>query len=211
MMGTQQRLRGQGLLHYAILVASLVLNASLVVRVIQMESSLRVSEAMRVIGSRDEVATGDVVPEFEAAEAGGTHTTVALTGRGQPTVIYVFSPTCHWCGRNWLNVNALAGRLRESHRLIGVSLSARQLARYAQNAKIQFPVYSVDMERLLGPGKKRFSAATPETLLIDTNGKVQRIWRGAYADLTKREMEAYFGVSLPGLTPEQAGIELPLR
>jgi peroxiredoxin len=211
MMGTQQRLRGQGLLHYAILVASLVLNASLVVRVKQMESSLRVSEAMRLIGSRDEIAIGDVIPEFEADEAGGTHTRVALTGWGQPTVIYVFSPTCHWCGRNWLNVNALAGRLRESHRLIGVSLSARRLAEYAQKAKIPFPVYSVDMERPLGPGKKLFSAATPETLLVDTNGKIQRIWRGAYADITKREMETYFGVSLPGLIPEQAGVELPLR
>jgi len=176
-----------------------------------MESSIRVSEAMRLIGSRNEIATGDVVPEFVAAETGGTQATVALAGSERPTLIYVFSPTCHWCGRNWLNVNALAGRLRQSHRIIGVSLSARRLAEYAQKARIPFPVYSVDMERPLGPDKKLFSAATPETLLVDTNGKVQRIWRGAYADLTKREMETYFGVSLPGLIPEQAGVELPLH
>jgi peroxiredoxin len=128
---------------------------------------------MRLIGSRNEIATGDVVPEFVAAETGGTQATVALAGSERPTLIYVFSPTCHWCGRNWLNVNALAGRLRQSHRIIGVSLSARRLAEYAQKARIPFPVYSVDMERPLGPDKKLFSAATPETLLVDTNGKVQ--------------------------------------
>ena len=210
-MGIQRRSLNQVVLHYAILVASLALNVCLIVRVKQIESGLRASEVIRLMESRDEIAIGDVIPEFEAAEVDGTHATLALAGGRQPTIIYVFSPTCHWCARNWLNVNALAGRLRESHRLIGVSLSARQLAEYAQKLKIPFPVYSVDMERPLGPGKKLFSAATPETLLIDTNGKVQRIWRGAYADLTKSEVEVYFGVSLPGLIPERAGIELPLR
>jgi peroxiredoxin len=178
-MGIQRRSLNQVVLHYAILVASLSLNVCLIVRVKQIESGLRASEVIRLMESRNEIAIGDVIPEFEAAEVDGTHATLALAGGRQPTVIYVFSPTCRWCARNWLNVNALAGRLRESHRLIGVSLSARQLAEYAQKAKIPFPVYSVDMERSLGPGKKLFSVATPETLLIDTNGKVQRIWRGA--------------------------------
>jgi peroxiredoxin len=211
MMGILQRHRGERILHYAILVASVVLNVALIVRVGQLEFNLRAAAALRVIANRNAIATGDVIPELQATGADGRRTTIALAGQQQPTVIYVFSPTCHWCTRNWQNVNMLAGRLRESHRMVGVSLSARELAGYIRKVKVGFPVYSADIDKPVGSGKKEFSGATPQTVLVDTNGKIQRIWSGAYFDATGREMEAFFGVSFPGLTPEGAEMKPSIR
>jgi hypothetical protein len=43
--------------------------------------------------------------------------------------------------------------------------------------------------------------ATPATIVISSAGRVLKSWVGAYAGTVKTEVEAYFGVGLPGLVP----------
>ncbi len=42
-------------------------------------------------------------------------------------------------------------------------------------------------------------SGTPETLVISPTGTVKRVWRGAFTEAVKREVEAYLGVHLPGI------------
>jgi hypothetical protein len=42
---------------------------------------------------------------------------------------------------------------------------------------------------------------TPQTIVISTDGKVLQNWVGAYADKQQMEVEKFFGLTLPGLTP----------
>jgi len=44
---------------------------------------------------------------------------------------------------------------------------------------------------------------TPQTLVISSDGHVQKNWMGAYAGATKSEIEAYFEVHLPELASKQ--------
>lgn len=37
---------------------------------------------------------------------------------------------------------------------------------------------------------------TPLTIVIDNNGKVERIWPGVFSQETKREVERYFSISV---------------
>jgi hypothetical protein len=46
--------------------------------------------------------------------------------------------------------------------------------------------------------------STPQTIVISSQGKIEKNWIGAYGDDTKKEVEDYFGVVLPGLTDESA-------
>lgn len=41
--------------------------------------------------------------------------------------------------------------------------------------------------------------STPTTFLITQNGQILKIWKGAYDDELKAEIEATLGVHLPGL------------
>ncbi|MGE0887721.1 MAG: hypothetical protein AB7P14_29725 [Blastocatellales bacterium] len=44
--------------------------------------------------------------------------------------------------------------------------------------------------------------STPQTIVISPEGKVLKNWVGAYGS-SKPEIEAYFGVQLPGITELQ--------
>jgi hypothetical protein len=44
---------------------------------------------------------------------------------------------------------------------------------------------------------------TPETLVVSTDGKIMKRWRGAWTGDSKAEIEGFFHCSLPGLLPEQ--------
>ena len=41
---------------------------------------------------------------------------------------------------------------------------------------------------------------TPATILVGSDGRVQRAWAGAFQGRIETEIESLFGVSLPGLT-----------
>ena len=46
--------------------------------------------------------------------------------------------------------------------------------------------------------------ATPETLVVSTEGKLVKNWTGSYAAGVQKEIEAYFDIRLPGLLPAAA-------
>jgi hypothetical protein len=43
--------------------------------------------------------------------------------------------------------------------------------------------------------------STPQTIVIAPDGRVLKNWRGVYAQRSQPDVEAFFGVRLPGLTP----------
>lgn len=47
-------------------------------------------------------------------------------------------------------------------------------------------------------------SGTPETLVVDTGARVEKVWPGAYLEPTRTEMEKYFGLALPNVSTEAA-------
>lgn len=120
-------------------------------------------------------------------------------GKGQPTLLYVFSPRCGWCTRNRDNMVELEAQLRDRYRFAGISLSERGLEEYLTENPLPFKVYkNPSAETLLGYAM----GGTPQTILISSDGKIQRVWSGAYAGETAKEIEQTLGVRLPGLTDD---------
>lgn len=121
---------------------------------------------------------------------------VSLTfAAGRPTVLYVLSPLCGWCSRNEANIAALTTAAGSRFDFVGLSLVSQKLEEYAAGKHAPFPIYvlSPEMKRKFGFG------LTPETLVVGSDGTVQKAWQGAYQDRIQQEIEHHFGVKLPGL------------
>jgi peroxiredoxin len=141
--------------------------------------------------------TGSLAPPLSALDSEGRPVSISFSQTGLPTVLYVFTPDCRWCARNNANLTFLVNNLGTKFRFIGISLKKDQLADYLIKNNVTFPVYNEvpDSVRLTyGLG------ATPQTIVVSTDGRVLRNWIGAYKGDMQSDVEGFFQLQLPGLT-----------
>jgi peroxiredoxin len=143
-----------------------------------------------------QLTPGMVVTSLEVLDKDGKPVTISYLENSLPTVLYIFSPTCHWCEQNIDNINFLANYTGDKYRFIGISLSREKLEEYLVQHKMPFSVYhSLSDSARLSYGL----GATPQTIVISSDGKVLRNWSGAYGNVLQEEIETFFKVKLPGL------------
>lgn len=174
----------------ALLVCSVALNVFFTLRVKRLE------DAMLYLKGENRLKLGESVPPIEGKDLEGRPAMITYDGGDRPTILYVFSPQCGWCERNSQNINSLAKQLGDRYRLIGLSLSSKDLKEYAGAHGIEFPVYT-DLPFSVTSVYKL--SGTPETIIISPEGRVVQAWPGAYTGQFQREVENFFNVSLPGL------------
>jgi hypothetical protein len=127
----------------------------------------------------------------------GKPLTISYDGTNKPTVFYVISPSCIWCKRNQANIAKLTDTKANDFRFIGLSLAESGLKEYVDEYHLKVPVYTgltPETVRSLGLG------GTPQTIVVSPQGQVLKVWSGAYTEHLRPEVEAYFGIQLPGLT-----------
>ena len=137
---------------------------------------------------------GEHVPEFSAISPSGS--TVDVRFATQPTILYVFSPTCGWCARNLANAKALARQAGGRFQFFAVALDDTDLQHYLAENAIDWPV----LTRLPDQVRTAYRfGATPETVVIDKGGVVSHVWLGAFKPRLVDEIGLVLGVRLPGL------------
>jgi len=174
----------------ALLVCSLGLNLLLARRVSKLKN---LAETMR---AQARLAAGDKVPPIVARDPEGHTAVLDYSSTNLPTVLFVISPTCGWCTKNIMNMRALTERAGSRYRFVGLSVSSDKVADYVKENKLDFPVYT-DLPFL--PMKEYKLGGTPQTIVVSPKGDVMKVWSGAFADNLQKEVEAYFGVNLPGI------------
>jgi peroxiredoxin len=176
----------------AMLGVSLAVNLLLAYKVRTLSDSLAESTAPPA------VAVGTAVPPIKAHGPDGQEYVISYADGDRPVVLYVFTPQCPWCARNLANLKALLAHGRGDYRFVGLSLTDKDVRDYAAKNQLDLPVYfnpSVEATREYKLG------STPQTIVISRDGKVLKNWLGAYAGPQQAEVEEFFGVSLPGITP----------
>lgn len=123
----------------------------------------------------------------------GTAATIEFSSR--PTVLYFFSSTCRWCEKNWQNVRSLQQAAGERYRFVGVATETN-LRPFADAHGLTFELVGGVAPAILQTLKL---SATPQTLVVSSNGVITHEWVGAFTGRTQREIEELFGLSLPGL------------
>lgn len=113
---------------------------------------------------------------------------------GRPTLIYVFSPKCHWCEINRPGIEALSRANLGRYRIIGLALTEDGLAAKLKEHPLDFPVYA----RLAADVLKTYKlGSTPQTIVVSPQGKVLKNWPGAFMGRRREEIEKYLSVRLP--------------
>jgi hypothetical protein len=172
---------------FVVLTSSLALNVILALRL----KSFPLPE-------RTGVQLGTTLPSIPVLDNGGANKWIELTD-SRPTVLYILSPLCRWCKRNEANVNALATAESSRYRFIGLSVTANSLKEYWKANPINFPVYLVASQDYIR--NSGFGDLTPQTVVVSSNGRVERVWLGAYVGGEQANLEKFFAVKLPGLVP----------
>jgi len=148
--------------------------------------SLNVIQGMRLLRLGDVLAgqasvlkEGSLISSLDVSDLSGRTLRINLASRGLPTLLYVLRPTCIYCERNAITVNKLARQVRGRYQLVGLSLSTAGLGEFVANHHIEFPVYTGVSESV----RHEYGLNnTPETILVSPDGRVEKVWFGAYTD-----------------------------
>lgn len=184
----------QGTAVLALFTVSAVLNIALAYKV---KSAQRAIEILKAEGR---LHSGARVPNIEGKTPDGKPITINFAASGKPTILYVFTPSCHWCQLNLENMLALSRSAEGRYAFVGVSLSPDGVVRYMKEHGIQYPVITSVPEPIKAIYKMR---GTPTTIIVSTDNKVLNVWNGAYDSRLQTELETYFHTRLPGLSPPQ--------
>jgi hypothetical protein len=140
-------------------------------------------------------AVGDLLPPIDARRAGAGREVLSFDADGRPTLVYVFAPGRGWCARNANNAKVLFTAARDSYRIVALSLGAD-----VGQSSADFPGH---VAVLSAPSPAMRAAyhlgSTPTTLVVSPSGRVLKAWMGAFTGTSKKEVESYFNVTLPGL------------
>ncbi len=178
------------LLLAALLVASLGINLLLVRRVGSLKNHVM------TIRSESRLNAGDKVPLITAKDPQGRVVVFDYRVNKLPTVVFVITPTCKWCTKNIMNMRTLVAKASDRFQFVGFSLSSNKLYEYVTQNKLDFPMYT-DLPLISASEYKL--GGTPQTIVVSSGGEVLKVWTGAFAEEMQKEVEEYFGVSLPGL------------
>jgi hypothetical protein len=102
---------------------------------------------------------------------------VPYAGQPQKTVLLVFSPECRACTENWPSWKDLIGLVHGKARVVGVDLTRLGTAQYMKDhgAEDIQVVSDVDAASIVSHSLR----LTPQTIVIDEEGVVRRVWTGA--------------------------------
>lgn len=137
---------------------------------------------------------GQQVPPLVANTVSGQRQAINYADHAR-TVLLAFSPQCPSCERAlpyWREIKEACAR--NQYQIFGISFddAAKTNAFLASNGLSLESFVNIDAETT----KAYKLSITPLTIVIDNNGKVEKIWPGAFNRETKTEVEKYFGISV---------------
>jgi hypothetical protein len=169
-----------------------VLVASLIINGFQARALYHnaLSNGLSGLTARGGEHVGEKVPVLNALDLAGQPSRIEIR---MPTVLYIFSPSCHWCIQNENEIRVLADQLKGQYQVLGISLSREKLGAFVVAHKMTFPVYSVDSKAI----QALHVAGTPETLVVSQDGFLTSSFAGAYLGNTKAAVYSFFKMAAP--------------
>src|SRR6266478_8943632 len=158
-------------------ILTLLLIASVAINVLLAQRLRGANLARKARIAESQLNIGVTVPTIIAKRMDGQLSVISYQSTNQPTVLYVFTPPCSWCGRNMDNFKTLLEKEKGQYRIIGISLSENKLADYVSKNELNLPVYSGLSPETLRTYKL---GTTPQTIVLSPEGRVLQDWVGAY-------------------------------
>jgi len=141
-----------------------------------------------------EAAHGAQMPDLKGFDLAGGRLEVAYGKDPRKVLVLVYSPTCPFCEQNWPKWETMIASLdRSAVRPVAVDVTSTSNPAFVQQHQLaSLPVFQkVDPQATVN---YRFQL-TPQTILVDSAGKVEKVWTGVLNDSALAELKQRLGES----------------
>jgi len=178
----------QSILNVGLLALCLVLLASNLVLLRQAKAVERNNEALRHFAL--EIKAGARVPPLEGVDLAGNWARIGFDQQ-KPLLVFVFSPRCAFSDRNWTTWSALSPVPEQRVRVAYVDVSKTADAAYLRahptgNALV---IAKPDARAITSYNL----SMTPQTILVDSQGTVLKVWSGVLTASDVADIRASLG------------------
>lgn len=144
------------------------------------------------------LSPGHSVPRLHGKTAAGDEMTISYGVDKRKTLLLIFSPGCGFCAENMPNWKRIVSSVdSRAFRIVAVSIVNDGAAQYLKtNGLVNIPAIT-DLDP--GARAKYGMNITPETILIGSDGNIEKVWAGLFQDDDKQEIKDFLGVQLTGL------------
>lgn len=156
--------------------------------------AIRVRSLEKVPAPTPRIKVGSHLENITGLSPSGAPVTVRYADSQLPTVLLVLRPGCQWCDANMPNWRTLIQEKGQNYRFVAVSLTAVDFDKYLNTSKLVVPGVSPSLRQ--NPTLNSVTA-TPQTVVVEHDGTVRKVWMGAYDGKIKEDVETFFGVKLP--------------
>lgn len=138
-----------------------------------------------------EAATGAKMPDLRGFDLEGKPVEVLYGQDSRKVLVLVFSPVCAFCEKNWPMWNQVISSLdRSAVRPVAVDVTSTSSASFVSQHLPGLPVFlKVEPQATVN---YRFQL-TPQTILLDSAGKVEKVWSGVLSDSSVSELKQRLG------------------
>jgi peroxiredoxin len=149
----------------------LAANIALIRQNIQLKSQLTVPPPAL------EASAGAMVPDLRGVDLEGKKVEVAYGKDPRKVLVLVYSPTCTFCEENWPKWRQVIASLdRSAVRPVMVDVTSTTTAEFVSRHQFtELPVF-VQVDPLVRVNYHL--QLTPQTILVDSDGKVEKVWTG---------------------------------
>jgi peroxiredoxin len=125
------------------------------------------------------VKIGSVVPALSGFDIYGKEFTLEYANDSRKAILFIFSPDCGFCTKNMPNWKKIIDRVdRRSYHLVAVSIKSESsgVKEYVDQQGLSglTILTEVNLKNKLSYEMR----ATPQTLVIDHGGRVEKVWTG---------------------------------
>lgn len=135
-----------------------------------------------------EVAPGEQMLDLRGFDLAGKQVEVLYGKDPRKVLVLVYSPTCPFCNQNWPKWEAMISSMDHSIvRMVAVDVTSSSNEVFIQQHQlVGLPVFQkVEPQATVN---YRFQL-TPQTILVDPTGRVEKVWTGVLNDSTLTEIK----------------------
>lgn len=140
-----------------------------------------------------EVRTGTEVPDLDGFDLHGAPLNVRYGSDSRKVLLLVFAPQCKFCKVNWPRWEELIAQADSRNiRIVAVDVTSTSTEDFVVQHRLnQLPVFlSLDPRVTV----RYHLQITPQTILIDPHGKVEKTWSGVLSDSAFSEVKERAGI-----------------
>jgi peroxiredoxin len=167
-----------------------------VINILLMGQNKKLKSSVEKGGRSMEIQPGTQLPPITGIDLNGNQFKLDYGQDPRKTLLLVFSPSCRFCKENMPNWEAIMGGVdKNSFRVTGISLMENGLKEYlAQYGLSDLPIVA-EMDPQARAAYNLI--LSPQTILIDSEGKAERVWTGLIEGEKKAELERILNIQLP--------------